>query len=210
MHARAPPPPSLVGARAPSRFHRVLSGNRRHTGLNVSVAAFQNLFAVLALAALAGAVVLAVASLLRRRSALAASIVEPFAHAALPLAWIVALVSTLGSLYFSEVADFLPCTLCWYQRICMYPLALILGIAAFRRDRNVRFYAVPLAVIGFAIALYHYLLEWIPDLDAGACSVTIPCDFVWFRAFGFVSIPFMALSGFAFIIVSLLLRPQED
>lgn len=176
----------------------------------MSVQSFENLFAVLALAAMAGAVVLLVASLLRSRSALAASIVEPFAEAALPLAWLVAAVSMAGSLYFSEVAEFTPCTLCWYQRIAMYPLAIILGIATFRRDRAVKVYAVPLAAIGAAISLYHYLFEWFPDLDAGACSVTIPCDFVWFRAFGFVSIPFMALSGFCFIIVSLLLRPQED
>lgn len=176
----------------------------------MSVQSFENLFAVLALAAMAGAVVLLVASLLRSRSALAAAVVQSFAEVALPLAWLVAAVATAGSLYFSEVAEFTPCTLCWYQRIAMYPLAIILGIATFRRDRAVKVYAVPLAAIGAAISLYHYLFEWFPDLDAGACSVTIPCDFVWFRAFGFVSIPFMALSGFCFIIVSLLLRPQED
>ena len=176
----------------------------------MSVQSFQNLFAVLALAAMTGAVVLLVASLLRSRSALAASIVQPFAQAALPLAWLVAATSMAGSLYFSEVANYTPCTLCWYQRIAMYPLALILGIATFRRDRAIKLYAVPLAAIGAGIALYHYLFEWFPNLDAGACSATIPCEFVWFRAFEFVSIPFMALSGFCFIIVSLLLRPQED
>ena len=67
-----------------------------------------------------------------------------------------------GSLYFSEVADFMPCTLCWYQRIAMYPLVLLLGIAAFRRDRAIRLYVVPLAVVGAAISIYHYLYRVVP------------------------------------------------
>jgi disulfide bond formation protein DsbB len=176
----------------------------------VSVQAFQNLFGVLALAAMAGAIVLLVAALLRKRSTLAASIVEPFAQAALPLAWLVALVATAGSLYFSEVAGYLPCNLCWYQRIAMYPLSLLLGIAVLRKDRAIKFYAVPLAAAGACISLYHFLYEHFPELDTGACSTTLPCTFVWFKVFGFVTLPFMALSGFCFIIVSLLLRPQED
>ncbi len=175
-----------------------------------TVALAQSFFGVLALAALAGAIVLGVASLARNRSELAESIVAPFAQAALPLAWIVAAVSMFGSLYFSERAHYVPCTLCWYQRIAMYPLAIILGIATLRRDHGIRVYAVPLAAVGAVISLYHYLYEWFPELDTGACSVSLPCTFVWFRAFGFVSLPFMALSGFSFIIVSLLLRPQES
>lgn len=169
----------------------------------------QTLFAALALAALLGAVVLAVAGLLRNRSTVAASIVEPFAQAALPLAWLVALVSTLGSLYFSEVADYLPCTLCWYQRIAMYPLAVILGIATFRKDRGVKVYAVPVAAIGAGISLYHWLLERFPDIEVGACSAIVPCSAPWFTVYGSVTLAFMALSGFLFIIVSLLLTPQE-
>ena len=86
----------------------------------------------------------------------------------------------------------------------------MLGIAMFRRDRSIRLYAVPLAMVGAAISIYHYLFEWFPNLDTGACSLELPCSFVWFRAFGFISLPFMALSGFCFIIVTLLLRPQED
>jgi disulfide bond formation protein DsbB len=176
----------------------------------VSVESFQTFFAVLALLVLAGAVALLVLSLLRRRSALAASIVEPFAAAALPLAWLVALVSTIGSLYFSEVADYLPCTLCWYQRIAMYPMALILGIATFRRDRSVHWYAIPLASVGAAISVYHWLIERYPSLEAGGtCSAIVPCTVPWFTEFGFVTLAFMAFSGFTFIIVSLSLRPQE-
>jgi disulfide bond formation protein DsbB len=176
----------------------------------VSVESFQTFFAVLALLVLAGAVILVVLSLLRRRSAFAASVVEPFANAALPLAWLVALGSTAGSLYFSEVADYIPCTLCWYQRIAMYPLALILGIATFRRDRAVRWYAIPLASVGALISTYHWLIERYPDLEAGGtCSAVVPCTVPWFTEFGFVTLAFMAFSGFVFIIVSLSLRTQE-
>lgn len=114
------------------------------------------------------------------------------------LAWLVAVASMLGSLYYSEIANFEPCKLCWYQRIAMYPLAVILGIAAWRRDFAVRWYAYPLAAVGAAIAAYHYIIQRVPTLDSGACSVTVPCSspYVNFE-FGIVTIPFMALAGFA-------------
>ena len=79
------------------------------------------------------------------------------------LAWLVALTATLGSLYYSEVAHFLPCKLCWYQRIGIYPLAVVLLIAALRRDRAVRFSAIPVAAISAAISTYHYQLERFPN-----------------------------------------------
>jgi disulfide bond formation protein DsbB len=115
-----------------------------------------------------------------------------------------------GSLYFSEVAHFVPCTLCWYQRIAMYPLAVILTIAAIRHDRSIRAYVVPLAGIGAVISLYHYVIEWFPEAETGVCSTTIPCSVQWFDpVFGFVSLPFMALCGFVLIIALVRLRPQE-
>jgi disulfide bond formation protein DsbB len=133
---------------------------------------------------------------------------------ALTAAWGVATLATAGSLYFSEVANYLPCTLCWYQRIAMYPLVLILGIAMLRRDTAIRIYAVPLALVGAAIAAYHYLLEWFPEIDTGACSAVIPCTQVWFREFGFVSMPLLALIAFglviAFLLVPLRSTPEED
>jgi disulfide bond formation protein DsbB len=177
----------------------------------MSVEVFQTFFAILAVVALAGAVVLLVALLLRGRAAWAAGIVEAVSPVALPLAWLVALVSTLGSLYFSEIADYLPCTLCWYQRIALYPLAVILGIAAFRGDRAIRTYVVPLAAIGLVISTYHWLIERFPELEAGGtCSVVVPCTVPWFTELGFITLAFMAFSGFAFIIVANLLpRPQE-
>ncbi len=127
---------------------------------------------------------------------------ESIGETGLTLAFLVALTSMLGSLYYSEVANFEPCKLCWYQRIAMYPLALLLGIAAWRRDLAVRFYAYPLAAAGAVVAVYHYLLQRFPSLDTGACSATVPCSspYVNFE-FGIVTIPFMALAGFAAILV---------
>jgi disulfide bond formation protein DsbB len=124
---------------------------------------------------------------------------ETVGPSALWLAFLVALTATLGSLYLSEVAHFIPCTLCWYQRIAMYPLVPILGIAAWAGDRRVRRYAVPLAAIGAAIAIYHYQLERFPTQASVSCSVEAPCTVVWIWRFHFISIPFMALSGFAAI-----------
>ncbi|HEX9259711.1 MAG TPA: disulfide oxidoreductase [Acidimicrobiales bacterium] len=171
---------------------------------------FQLFFAILALAANIGTVAVVAARLLARRSAVAADVTAVATDVALPLAWLVALTCTLGSLYFSEVANYIPCTLCWYQRIAMYPLAVILLVAVVRKDRGVVWYALPVAAIGLAISTYHYLEEWFPSIDSGVCSSTIPCSFVWFRKFGFISLPYMALSGFAFIIALITLRPQED
>ena len=73
----------------------------------------------------------------------------------------------------------------------MYPLVLILGIAAWRRDIGVRVYVIALATVGAAISTYHYLFEWFPAIDAGTCSVGIPCSAVWFREFGFISLPLL-------------------
>ncbi len=124
-------------------------------------------------------------------------------------AWAAATLAMAGSLYFSEIANYTPCTLCWYQRIAMYPLVLILGIAAIRKDIGVRRYAIPLAVVGAVISGYHYLLEWFPQIDTGACTVGIPCTQVWFREFGFVSLPLLALVAFGLVIAMLLIPPRE-
>lgn len=123
------------------------------------------------------------------------------------LAFLVAATATLGSLYFSEIAEFTPCRLCWFQRIAMYPLSVILLVGALRRDVNVRWYAAPLAAIGALISSYHTLIEWRPALDTGACEATGPsCTYVWFREFGFLSLATMALVGFLTVLILLLVR----
>jgi disulfide bond formation protein DsbB len=120
-------------------------------------------------------------------------------------AWIVALVCTVGSLYLSEVAHFKPCVLCWYQRICMYPLAVLLLVAAVKGSREIARATLPLIAIGGSISIYHYLLERFPSMaGAGTCDPSAPCTLVWIWKFHYLSIPAMALSGFALIAVLIL------
>lgn len=164
----------------------------------------QTFSALLGLMALGGAVLFFVARVAAIRSAAAAGLVEAVAPLALWLAFLVASSAMLGSLYFSEVANFAPCKLCWFQRIAMYPLAIILLIAAIKKDRGVVKYAGSIAIIGLAISTYHYLLEWFPQLETNVCSVDVPCTAVWFREFGFMSLSLMAGSGFLAIIVLLI------
>lgn len=134
------------------------------------------------------------------------TVTDAIATNALGLAWFVAFLATAGSLYFSEVANYVPCTLCWYQRIAMYPILVILAVGAARRDSAAGVYAVALAAIGTTIALYHSVLEWFPAMDTGACSAATPCTLVWFRALGIFSLPNLALTAFALILVILLIR----
>ncbi len=168
------------------------------------VSLFLALLTVIAELAVVIALVLAIGGLFSKRLArartAAAAAVGP---QALALAFAVAAVSMLGSLYFSEIAHFLPCRLCWYQRICMYPLVPMLGIAAWRHDMAVRPYAAVLAVIGVPISSYHVLLEHFPSLESSACDPDNPCSLIWVRRFGYVTIPVMALSGFLLILTLL-------
>ncbi|HTO00509.1 MAG TPA: disulfide oxidoreductase [Microthrixaceae bacterium] len=115
------------------------------------------------------------------------------------LGFAVALTCMLGSLYLSEVAKFPPCELCWFQRIAMYPLVVIMGVAALRRDHKVAIYSVPLTVIGLGISTYHYLVERFPDNVGYACNTDVPCSTVWVWKFHFLSIPAMAGIGFMLV-----------
>ena len=115
--------------------------------------------------------------------------------ALLPLALAIATVSTAGSLYYSEVAGYLPCEMCWYQRICMYALMPVLAVALVRRDRWGGWYALPLAVAGLGLSVYHYQLQLFPG-QGSTCDAEAPCTYQWVDSLGFVSIPFMAGCGF--------------
>ncbi len=113
----------------------------------------------------------------------------------------VATVATLGSLYLSEVAHLVPCKLCWFQRIFMYPLVIVLGVAAWRRDASVRRTTVLGSVIGAAIAVYHYAIQRYPSLGGGSCDASAPCSAAYIWQWNFVSIPYMAASAFGLILV---------
>ncbi|ANE43682.1 disulfide bond formation protein B [Deinococcus puniceus] len=127
------------------------------------------------------------------------------------LAWVVALLATIGSLWFSESRGFIPCVLCWFQRIAMYPLALLLGIAALRGDLTIRAYALPLAAVGWVVALIHNLEDWGVIQSLKVCGVgqtTAGCDVQWPIWGGgalaglnsILTIPVLALIAFTLII----------
>ncbi len=138
-------------------------------------------------------------------------IVEQIRPYGLWFAWFVALVSMLGSLYYSEIAHFAPCNLCWYQRIAVYPLAVILLIAAWRDDRRINVYAWPLTGIGAAIAIYQYLIQAFPSLETPICGFGgVSCTDRWIWEFGFVSFPFMSLVSFALIAGLLYIAKVDD
>ena len=109
-------------------------------------------------------------------------------------------VATLGSLYYSEIANFVPCRLCWYQRICMYPLAVILFVGLLLRDRGARWYAAPFVIVGAPLSLYHWLVERVDFFaKSSSCSAEAPCTVPWFQELGYVTLAFMALSAFLLI-----------
>jgi disulfide bond formation protein DsbB len=172
------------------------------------VSLFLALLALVAEAVTVAVVVTTVARLVRPAAVWPQDLLAALRPVALPLAAAVAVVAMLGSLYFSEVADFPPCRLCWFQRIGMYPLAVILPIAAWRGDWSVRRYALPLAVGGGLVSAYHMLIERYPSLASGSCDPTNPCSIIWVERLGYLTIPTMALSGFALIAV-LLSLPKE-
>lgn len=127
------------------------------------------------------------------------------------VAWFQALIATLGSLFFSEVMQLTPCLLCWYQRIMMYPLVLILTVGILLREGRLRYYVLPLSVIGLAIAIYHNLLYYgiIPESIA-PCTAGISCTTRQIEWLGFITIPLMSLTAFAVITFSMLLYKRGE
>jgi disulfide bond formation protein DsbB len=128
------------------------------------------------------------------------------------ITFLIAAGATAGSLYFSEVANYVPCRLCWFQRIAMYPLVVIGLVGMVRNDRGARCYALPIATVGAAISAWHHLIEWRPALEGGTCSATGPsCADIWFRSFGFATLAFMALVAFiAIIVINLIPESSEE
>ncbi len=127
------------------------------------------------------------------------------------LAWTAAIIATLGSLYFSEVMHFIPCMLCWYQRIFMYPLAIILGIAFYRNDQGIYRYVLPLSIIGMLISGYHTLLQRLPYLQQfEMCTTGVPCSKDYINWLGFITIPLLAFIAFTIITVSLLILARRQ
>jgi disulfide bond formation protein DsbB len=128
------------------------------------------------------------------------------------LAWAIALLAMVGSLFFSEVMDLPPCVLCWYQRIASYPLVLIIGVGIVLRDPRMKIYALPLCLAGLAVAIYHNLLYYgfIPE-SITPCTEGVPCNAVQIEWLGFITIPLMGLGAFISMCLCLLFyKPEEE
>lgn len=170
----------------------------------MSVATMSLVFAVLSLVAGGIAIMLVVLKLVGRPVQMSTN------RGSLVMAWTVAATSMAGSLYYSEVAGYIPCELCWWQRIAMYPLTLVLLIAVARDDRGIRRYVGPVALVGLLISSYHYAIQTFPSLQGTVCAVDAPCTARWVEVYGFISIPFMAMCGFALIGAIMLSIPKES
>ncbi len=129
----------------------------------------------------------------------------------LQFALLISVMAVVGSLYFSEITKFPPCTLCWYQRICMYPLVIILSIGIWKKDKNVPYFVLPLSIIGILIAIYHNLLYYgiIPE-SAAPCILGISCTTKYIEWFGFITIPLLSLTAFIIITILTLLYKKQS
>ncbi|KZE66132.1 2-oxoglutarate dehydrogenase [Fictibacillus phosphorivorans] len=127
------------------------------------------------------------------------------------IAWLAAIVSTVGSLFFSEVLKFVPCTFCWYQRILMYPLVILLGAAFYYQDQKITRYVLPLSILGMLVSGYHYALQKIPALKAfEMCTSGVPCSGQYINWLGFITIPLLAFFGFTVITISMLWMKKQS
>jgi len=127
------------------------------------------------------------------------------------LAFGIAAIATLGSLFFSEVAHFIPCKLCWFQRIAMYPLVL-LALPALALDRQAARYFLPLPIVGFAVSVWHMLVERGVISETQSCEISAPggCSVKWIEEFGYMTIPTLAATGFALIGILLALSSAAE
>lgn len=126
-----------------------------------------------------------------------------FAKHALVFSFVVALLAVLGSLFYSEIAGYEPCKLCWFQRIFMYPQAVMLGLAFYRREKSILNYNIALSFFGAAAAAYHYLLQVgaVRSLSCGVVGYSVSCVERFVTQFGYITIPMMSFTAFLLIIV---------
>lgn len=127
------------------------------------------------------------------------------------ISFAVSLIATFGSLFLSEIAKYTPCEFCWFQRIFMYPLTIILGVAYFSRARDVERYVLPLTLVGGLISIYHNYLQRAanPFVPCSAVGFSVSCTEKFFTYYGYITIPFMALTAFVTIFLLMLLKGNK-
>jgi disulfide bond formation protein DsbB len=163
--------------------------------------AVQMFSALLAVAAIGWSLLLVWAIFMGSKGETGRAVLQVARDNAMRLSLLLAGASMVGSLYFSEVAHYAPCKLCWYQRVCMYSVAVISLVAVIRRERSAAPYVLTLSLVGLVVSTYHYVVEWFPQLESRVCAVDVPCTTIWFRELGFLTMPSMA--GIAFIAIIL-------
>lgn len=127
------------------------------------------------------------------------------------LGWVTAIIAVLGSLFFSEVLHYVPCTLCWYQRILMYPLAVFLGVAFYHNNSRIASYVLPLSGLGVIVSGYHIALQKIPALKQfEVCSAGVPCSQDYINWLGFITIPMLAFVAFVIITACMLVLNRRE
>jgi len=136
---------------------------------------------------------------------------EFFGRKGLVAAFLISLFATLASLYYSDIVGLEPCTPCWYQRIFIYPQVFILGLALYKRDRKVIPYSLLLAIVGTVISIYQVVIQAL-QVESVTCAINsrVSCEEVYFVAYGYVTIPVLALTAFVLTILSLLLAKKYN
>lgn len=160
-------------------------------------------FATVVLDILAGALFIILVTPLRRYDG-PKRLVEFIGERAIFLSFLVALAATGGSLFYSDIANFEPCLLCWWQRIFLYPQAILLFVAFLKKDRLMRLHAVILSAIGVLIATYHTFLQFGGESILPCSASGVSCEHVYFVAYNYVTIPTMSLTAFALILLFML------
>ncbi|WP_411348280.1 disulfide bond formation protein B [Paenibacillus sp. WLX2291] len=132
---------------------------------------------------------------------------EMFSQNRLFIAWVISFLATIGSLFFSEVLKLQPCNLCWYQRILMYPLVVIILVGILIKANNIKFFVIPFSILGIIISSYHIIIQQISIPVLNACDINNPCTHSGFKLFGVFTIPM--LSFMAFVSITLLLSTRK-
>jgi len=171
-----------------------------------------NLFFSILTIAGQGLIIISIISAFIFRKDKSKNIIREFMKAnGLLFAFVIALSATTGSLLYSNILNFEPCTLCWYQRIFMFPQAIILGIALLKKDKNIIDYSLVLSAIGILFSIYHYFIQTtqISGLPCSANAAEGGCSTQLVLEFGYISIPIMTMTVFALIILSLLYTREK-
>lgn len=125
------------------------------------------------------------------------------------IGWAQAIVATGASLFFSEIMKYPPCVLCWYQRIAVYPMVILFGVAIYRKGKDIYYYAMPILSIGLLVSIYHNLLYYkvIPEALA-PCAQGISCTTKFIQYFGFITIPFLSFCTILIMMICLIIHKR--